>query len=221
MTEWIDQILEAELPEEEQREKGEEMLEKHFEQNYSSIKDLKDNIEEERGHADYKFRMKDILADSSNPLSCLGRTLAIAAYDELENNGAHEKTLNIYYNERFGENGAIEYQIPHVSISLDGKEYERDKSEIHQTKESNQPLELLSALYKTGLAYLELETDQETHLSYSDLENFQNDIEDAGELYDSDYLKKVADSLENDLDQEAIERSLRKNSDDDTDIYIS
>lgn len=221
MVQWINEVLESELSDEEEIEKGRELLTDHFENNYDSLTDLINNIEYDRGHEDLNFRMEDIIEDTSNSLSCLGRTLAIAAYDEIENRAINEKTLNIYYNQRFGEDGSVEYQIPHVSISINGDEYERDRSEIHQTKEANKPIEMLSVLYKTGLAYLELETDKETNLGYSDLQNFQDEIEQAGEEYDSDYLRKVANSMEADLDQEAIERSLESNSDDDTDIYIS
>lgn len=137
---WVDEIVEAEkgLEADELTDSGRDK----FLDRYDDLEEVWDDVLD-RDHEDSSFR---IPVEDGDPLNCLGRALMVGMYDELSE-GRSDSHVNIYFDGKWGEDATEVMKKPHVTTSVNGREYGFSGPK----KDAELPTETLSDLYKVGL----------------------------------------------------------------------
>lgn len=206
---WVDEVVEAEkdIEPDELTESGRDK----FLDRYESLDDLWRDVSS-REHEESSFR---IPVEEDDPLNCLGKTLMVGMYDELSG-GESSSGINIYFNDRWSEDGTAAMKEPHVTATVNGTEYGVPGSQ----KDNELPVSSLADLYKVGLGVKMFEEDEEIEgLDYKELQEWGEDIEATyskeTEGPHSEYLRRQGLLMQKDVEEAHMKDSIGG------DVYIS
>lgn len=212
MNDWIDEVVETEpeIPMDELNQKTEE----YFADKFEGVDEAWRNIVD-RGYSQGSFRLPK---GEEDELNCLGRALLTSMYGALSGE-AEDISLNIYFDDKFAEDGTRKMQQPHVTTVIDSTEYGGEGAGDPE----NVPVSALPDLYKVGLGVEMLNNQEEIEeLDYSQLKTWGREIHEgyreSTSEPDSEYLSTQGYLMREEADEEIARECLEG---EDADVFIA